>query len=206
MEVLYLTGYARSGKSTILKKLEYHNFISLSTSAYLTDVTLEYFGEPSCNADLVLAKDPEYDEFFYDVYGFGIREAKIYVAEEIIVPKFGRKEGLVRPAVLASLPKSLKCVPYVVCEVFNLEELTAWESVLSDLAEDQGVDYIPTYLALRRTTELTDVDGRELVGKNIFNNGSLDNTILSILWEVSKKGIAYRKADAYKNTNDGAIL
>jgi hypothetical protein len=205
MEILYLSGFSRSGKSTVLSKLDAYNFISLSTSAYLTECTLAHFNEPLSNADLVTNKDTDYDKFFKDVYGLGIREAKIHVAEDVIVPKLGRKEGLVRPAIFKTLPKSLKCIPYVVCEVFNLEELTAWESVLSDLVLAQGLTYSPTHLALRRTAELTDVDGRELIGKNVFNNGIIENTISSILWEVSKNSIQ-NKPDAYKNTNDGAIL
>lgn len=164
-----ITGYSRSGKTTLLNHWsgKYGTEV-LSTSNYLTIKTLEYFGFPTTPEWVGAVHKKEVDcplEFdFFNKVGMSFRDAKIYVAEEQIVPHLGRKEGLVRPVVKGRKETS----DLLLCEVFNHEEMMAWSEVLK---EEIG-NIMLHRMALRRKEELTGVDGRELIGKEFWSTTS----------------------------------
>lgn len=180
-QVVILTGYSRSGKSSLINHLvKEHNFNKISTSDYLTWKTLEYFNIPQTdeNFNRVMRKDPLIDSKFPG--DLNSRTAKIHVAEDIIVPQLGRKDGLVIPAIDTYLDLSSERT--IICEVFNLEECNAWIDALIDVLGEVAF----TYAACRRDSELTSVDGRQLIGTDIDNNGSLESTAFQLLDLVSK--------------------
>jgi hypothetical protein len=176
-KVLYVGGYSRAGKSTVLNELvAHHNFNKISTSDYLTKETLVHFGEPVSprNTALFTTKDAYYDRYFRDVHGYGLREAKIHVAEDIIVPELGRFYGLVLPAIREYYVPGQN----IVCEVFNHEELEGWRK---GMRYSLDTDYSELAISIRRATELINVDGREPIGIQVHNNGALSDTISEVL-------------------------
>jgi hypothetical protein len=181
-KVLYVGGYSRAGKSTVLNELvANHNFNKISTSDYLTKETLSHFGEPVSprNIALFTTKDEYYDRYFRDTHGYGLREAKIFVAEDNIVPELGRFYGLVLPAIRDSYESGKN----IVCEVFNHEELEGWKRGMR-LSLD--TDYSELAISIRRSSELTGVDKREPIGIQVDNNGKLSDTVSEVLGLFTK--------------------
>jgi hypothetical protein len=174
--IIYLSGYARSGKTSLLNELKVnHGWQVLSTSDYLTKETLIYFDQKvnDYHQELFANKDPEYNQYFIDNYGFSLRDAKIHVAEEVIVPLMGRYEGLVQPTI-----KDMDIdANYTICEVFNLEELLGWQKALSS-------DYREYAINIRRKDELIGVDSRELFGKRFDNNSGIKTLTQKVLKHV----------------------
>lgn len=188
MTILFMTGFARAGKTTVINELSKLGVMPLSTSHYLSKKTIEYYylvpresyGFPGYQQKMdrlhefwmEVLKNKE-DDVFKRATGTTCREAKIHVAENVIVPNLGRLEGLVKPTISTS--------PYfdhAICEVFNLEELECWKQGFEDLGyNEEEFDYI----ALRSERELTGVDGRELFGDNVFNDGNLSDTVNYLL-------------------------
>jgi hypothetical protein len=181
-KVLYVGGYSRAGKSTVLNELvAHHNFTKISTSDYLTKETLFHFGEPVSprNIELFTNKDEDYDKYFRDTHGYGLRDAKIHVAEDVIVPELGRFYGLVLPAIREYYVPGEN----IVCEVFNHEELESWQRAIK---ESLIFKYSELAISIRRSTELTDVDNREPFGIQVHNNGKLSDTVSEILRQFTK--------------------
>lgn len=108
-KLVILSGFAKSGKTTLLRKLRKENWGVVSSSYILNLDTLSYFGlaETDENVEILDSKDDwefyrklnkrlniQSRAFINDFDNFRTtslcRDAKIHVAEKVIVPSFGR--------------------------------------------------------------------------------------------------------------------
>lgn len=90
-KVIIVSGFARSGKSTLARQLKLNGIHYASSSDVLSVETLKYFGLPVTQPFLDILENKE-DELFNRLAetSFTVREAKIHVAEKFIVPNYGR--------------------------------------------------------------------------------------------------------------------
>lgn len=116
MKYAIITGFARSGKSTLQNELKRIGVPCASSSDILAVETLKYLNIPVNPENLKVLETKDETEFFtlckkhtpsnrlgrmmslinmsptrYKVDGLNIRNAKIFVAEEQIVPRYTRK-------------------------------------------------------------------------------------------------------------------
>lgn len=182
---IFLTGYARAGKTTLLNYFQQKGWVAPSTSYYLSIKTAEFYREQfpieisqDSNAIQILVDSltQKQDGLWLTHTGFTCRDAKIDFAEKVIIPRLGRRAGLVKPAlkyfgVSASNPKN------TIMEVFNQEELIGWLTSLEEL----GCNEKSIVINLRRHSELAGVDKRELLGYTIWNEGQIEDTYNQII-------------------------
>lgn len=176
-KVLYITGYARSGKSSLLALLP---GTTVSTSAYLSLVTLSHYGFTPDMLEMPTphVKGSRFETTFFNSAGKTFREAKIYVAEQVLVPSLGRYEGLVRPAIANKMAQIVSEPNLIVCEVLNLEELKLWQRALEFL---DAIEYV---IQVRSRYELTGVDTRQPIGYRIDNDGTKAQLLAKVLNHV----------------------
>lgn len=153
-KIIFIGGYARSGKDETLKILE-----NLGIPCYSTSSLLHKFYHNLYSTELI-------DQFFIpdltDKPSF--RNLLITLAEDVLVPTFGREifaHTVIRQA-------NLDPAPIVAVETVGGEEFRL------------GLEVIKKEWAcwnIRRDSELKGVDLRELLdgGVDIWNNGSLSD-------------------------------
>ena len=185
IKVLTLNGYSRTGKSTVVKKLVKLGWVSASTTDYLTVATIQYYGLHINETTIKDFTDKENDGYYLMRYGMTTRDMKVYVAEDVLVPDYGRYSGLVKPTVDMELDELFlvkKRSEYkVLVETVTLEEYEMFKTALRQRCQD--IDFLePIYL--ERDGSLKGVDLRKPFGKPIDNNGSIERTMQDILQHV----------------------
>jgi hypothetical protein len=121
---LLVSGYSRAGKSTTLNHISgsYPDVKVVSTSALLSTMASSFITSQRC--EQAIAKqvvDTKDDYTCKSLSGLTVRELKIAIAEQVIVPFFGRFEGLVLPALRAAVEDG---VEKVIFETIGGEEAT----------------------------------------------------------------------------------
>jgi hypothetical protein len=184
MKLILLTGYARAGKSSLLDALEKKGILRVSSSRQLSVDTLEYFDLPTTDSFIKKLEDKEKDfnEYFIDQYGFSCREAKIHVAENVIVPRVGRLAGLIAPAIDNQLGANIEDDSVIAAEVFNSEEWFLWKRAFRTIhaAMHPSNKFAVYPIQVRRKTELANVDGRELIGAELWNDGTITEAVVKV--------------------------
>lgn len=176
MEIVGISGYAQAGKTSLLRYLENtHNYAVLSTVEYINMCLLAHYRLPLTPEYLLVLQTKQGDlvKEIEKVTGMPLRETKIHIAEEILVPRYGRFRGIVLPAVdffKATCGKMQRDFndTRVIIEVYNKTELA-----LLNIALDQVFNAsLETGFNVRRNTELATVDTRDLVFEDDFWNES----------------------------------
>lgn len=90
---VYLTGYARTGKTTLLTELKGRNWLVVSSSEILHKVTEKVLKEfnPELYDKYMAIPDKDADLAYRKGKPISKRDMLIMVAEEILVPMFGRE-------------------------------------------------------------------------------------------------------------------
>ncbi len=177
--IIFLGGYARSGKSTAVTLLREMEIPCFSTSEFLYTVAARIWSiGGSYNTTLQQLKNTLPDAILWNTGGLTKRQFLIHVAENVIVPSYGRGEGIVKPVMNQAL-EELDISPIVAIETIGGFEYQQLLACVPDYAT-----YIP--VNIRRHTELAGADIRELLpdAVDIWNEGSindLENQIKSIL-------------------------
>lgn len=179
LQISAINGYSRTGKSTVARELVKQGWVEASTSDYLTLQTLDYYDLPESKLKDFLNKDN--DNWYYENFGLTTREMKIHVAENSIVPVYGRYHGLVLPTVKLAFDKLVKDKSRrLLISTVNKEEYQLFLQALAYL-DPFNIDFkIHEPVYIDRHTALKGVDLREPFGKLIDNNGSLSDTMKQI--------------------------
>ncbi len=183
IQVLTLNGYSRTGKSTVTKELVKLGWVKASTTDYLTIATIKHYGLQVNETTIKDFKDKENDGYYLVRFGKATREMKIHVAEDVLVPKYGRYLALVVPTVDIALDELLiaQMRTRLLIETVNLEEYGMFKTALSKYC--LPTEFVePIYL--ERDTALKQVDSRKPFGKAIDNNGNIERTMAAILQHV----------------------
>jgi ribosome biogenesis GTPase A len=169
--VLFVGGYARSGKSTLMRLLRDWNFTTASTSQYLDQV---------CELELVTKtgdkswlntfsnKSSWIEKKLVDLTGHTFRSYKIQKAEKELVPSLGRLNGLIKPALEPIMGLVGKCP--IAIETIGGEE---YHLMLGYLKQDQKQKFNFINLNCHSNYEKKGVDIRVLLPKpclHIYNN------------------------------------
>lgn len=183
-----ISGFARSGKSTLQSQLTLNGIPSASSSDTLAEETLRHFQIPVTDANLEILRDKleipfqelviaftpkkviddclsalrNTEVFKTELEGFNLifcprfntRNAKIYVAEYLIVPTYGRQ--FFCESCLTSLGEQQESPLKVVFTTIRSEQ----DDLLDILALRPDTKVL--LCNLRRKTELTNVDSRHL--------------------------------------------
>lgn len=182
MKIVFIGGYSRSGKSSTMNLLSRAGYTCASTSQYLTNVsayvttkvgttaaearsTQEYAAlveqymlnrpEPTpLELTIREALTSKHDDLLLTMTLKTCRDFKIHIAEEVIVPNFGRTQGMIVPACEAVPPET----PLVFFETIGGIE---WKQARSwfDLKGGNQTDMVN----IRAAQELQGVDIRELL-------------------------------------------
>jgi NADPH-dependent 7-cyano-7-deazaguanine reductase QueF-like protein len=166
-KIIFIGGYGRSGKSSTLEILK-----SLDIPCYSTSVLLHQTYRRLVEAKL---KSFKLDFNMYDGNNKAeIRQELITLAEDVLVPTFGREifaHTVIRQA-------NLDPVPIVAVETVGGEEFRLGLEVI----EKEYVCW-----NIRRNSELKGVDLRKLLvkGVDIWNNGSISDLSGRIERELS---------------------
>lgn len=155
--IVFIAGYSRVGKTTLISSAPYP---SVSTSQILTEVTarvLKNFDSGFSSTQL------EQIEHLLTVKSSPstakkLRQAKIKVAEEILVPIF-RREIFIREAV-----RRLPNAPVILWETIGGEEL------IKTCQELSFSKYNVHGINIRHSNGLNNVDIRELIGDNLTSD------------------------------------
>jgi hypothetical protein len=182
--VLFVGGYARSGKSTLMKVLRDWNFTTASTSQYLDSI---------CESDMVTktgdkswlntfaSKSLLLEKKLVEITGHTFRSYKINKAEEEIVPNLGRLNGLIKPSlepVIKLLGKSPIAIETIGGDEYNL--------MLDYLRQNQEQEIDIININCRSTDEQKGVDIRTLLPDpclHLFNNKKM-KSIKSVLSDL----------------------
>ena len=186
VKVLTVNGYSRTGKSTVCRMLAKLGWVKASTTDYLTTATIEYYGLELNQSTIADFTNKQNDGYYLARFGIGTRDMKIHVAESVLVPEYGRLEGLVSPTVNIAL-KELSATKgqKLLIETVNYSEYSMFVRCL----ESRQSQYLrfnllePIYL--ERDRMLKGVDLREPFGKAIDNNVGIERTMAEILRYVS---------------------
>jgi hypothetical protein len=188
IKVLTLNGYSRTGKSTVTQELVKQGWVKSSTTDYLTIATIQHYGLEPNELTINDFTSKESDDYYILRFGKNTREMKIHVAEEVLVPKYGRYRGLVVPTVDLAMDELFlvkrRKEHKLLIETVNLGE---YEMFVTCLAGKQAQDFRFEFLEpiyLDRSTALKGVDLRNPFGKAIDNNGSIERTMAAILQHV----------------------
>lgn len=153
-DIIFVGGFARSGKTTTLKRLKRLGYTILSTSQYL-DLVCEKDLE-SCWKGKLAKKTIADEKLFYDLTGKTMREYKIDKAENQIVPNLGRYEGIIKPTLQPLLTSS--------SSKFAIETIGGEEFLLMQrFLQENITGYKCRRLNCRSLIELKGVDSRELL-------------------------------------------
>jgi hypothetical protein len=164
--ILFIGGYARSGKGEILKYLKSQNIPCYSTSALLHQTYQNLIEAGMLDSRCVWGEEDKPK----------LRQELITLAESVLVSVFGREifsHTVIRQA-------NLSPAPLVVVETIGGEEFKL------------GLEIIQKpYLCwnIRREGELKGVDIRELLegGDDIWNDGSIKDLHCKIEQELARK-------------------
>jgi hypothetical protein len=156
-KIIFIGGYSRAGKSSTLKILK-----NLEIPCYSTSALLHQTYQRLIKAKL---KSFKLDYEMYDGNNKAeIRQELITLAEDVLVPTFGR-EIFAHTVILQA---NLDPAPIVAVETVGGEEFKLGLEVIEK-----------THVCwnIRRDSELKGVDLRELLegGVSIWNNGTLDD-------------------------------
>lgn len=98
MIVTIVSGFSRSGKSTIQRELKQRGYNCNSSSDILSVETLKYYSLPITERNLEILEhklEKDFQDEFKRVNGcypiLDTRNSKIYVAEQVLVPRHSRK-------------------------------------------------------------------------------------------------------------------
>lgn len=179
LEILTLNGYSRTGKSTVANELVKKGWVEASTSNYLNFETIEYFQLPDYHLWHFINKDN--DDYYYERFGLNSREMKIFVAEEFLVPAYGRYGGLVLPTVKQALNvlEEFKTFKLLISTI-NVEEYWLFKRAIDEEANPNFVLKWHEPIYLIRNGALESVDLRKPFGRGIDNNGDLTHTLAEI--------------------------
>lgn len=176
MQIVGISGYSRSGKTSLLSYLtSRHDYLTLSTTQYLNTATLDFFNLPRTpeNYDALVSKQGEACQKIQNRLGMSVRDMKITVAESHLAPTYGRFRGIVLPTV-DTFAEQCKAGGLdlndhrVIVEVYNHKELVMMLIAL-ELTFGAGIS---TGFNIRRKSEMVGVDKRELVFDDDFWNVS----------------------------------
>lgn len=97
---LLLSGYSRSGKTTVTStiRLHYPDIAVVSTSEHLGKMAISFLANlcsPEDAEQIINTKD---DTRCQELVNLSVRKLKIQLAEQVVVPFFGRFDGLILPA------------------------------------------------------------------------------------------------------------
>lgn len=155
LKIVFVGGYARSGKSTLMKYLATKNCHCFSTSQYLDSVCEKELGEYW--TDAFVTKDTLKEKELVALTGKNYRTYKINKAEKELVPKLGRLRALVIP-VLTPLLK-LSNSDFVAIETIGGKEF----ELMLDWIKNNVKSCQISLINCRSPFELKGVDIRELL-------------------------------------------
>jgi hypothetical protein len=167
--VIFIGGFAQAGKSTAMGILEKEfNLPCFSTSQFLEGITEDCFNFFS-------------DEYFWhEMNKETQRQAKIHMAEKILIPRLGREKAIVAPVISLALEELARKKGIVVVETIGGEEHRLMQSIL--FGECWSI--LQDNVNIRRKSELPGVDIRELLAPatDIQNDGTKEE-LTDSLWE-----------------------
>jgi len=158
--LVLIGGYARSGKSSTMEALKALGAVTASTTdtLYYTYVfpyfrvmfpAFEHWSNTSLYQWFAYDKSPDLPN------GWTTRQFSIFVAENIVVPMFGRKEAIVRPALEAAIESNRGSDIY-------LQSLNRKEAGMSaEIASEY--DYEVVCFNIRSKEEQGGVDSRDFL-------------------------------------------
>lgn len=179
--IVYLGGYARSGKSSLIEELRNRGYSCFSTSEILHEVASRFclsFYLPVFFRHKTEKFDLGYS--FFPCIKTG-REWLITLAEDVLVPVFGRELF----AHTAS-KRAIACdTPLVFIEAFNNEE----QNLMSWYAQNIGNIQQELIFNIRRDREEPDADSRELLAGaiDIQNTQTIAELVDSLLKKINEK-------------------
>jgi hypothetical protein len=149
--ILIICGFARTGKSTLVNELKEEDWSIASTSQVLDDICYRLLG-------ILDVQDVNFEKKTGTVYSgryeYTPREFKINVAEEVIVPVFGR-EAIVKASFKGCYSSN------IVCESIGGDEL---DLLLNYIRRNYPASPV-LVLNMRSALELKGVDIRKLAIK-----------------------------------------
>lgn len=175
---LIVCGYANAGKTTLLKKLKNVNICSTSVVLdYATARVIRGLFQLDAPIDTIARG---LQQKTVEIQGLTSRELKISMAEEVIVPTFGRA-AIVRAALEQAKVDDLN-----IMESIGGEELTLLLGFLNERRDKYKV------VNLRSPDELKGVDIRELAGKGLTEDLGRNPLLLPDFWVKKNTGDAAR--------------
>jgi hypothetical protein len=190
--IVFVGGYARSGKTTALSYLAEQGYGTVSTSAILYEFAANLFSGitdwKTDEATKVLAdKSSSFEISFTAYHGreencssfsgfFPHRKFIIALAEDVLVKTFGR-QIFARTATIRALQSDS---PLVFVETVGGEEFSQMLLALNEITGTEPEETQPTLIKLnmRRTEEQAGVDIRQLLTTDleIWSDGSVEET------------------------------
>lgn len=179
MQIVGIAGYSRSGKTSLINYLvDKHDYLVISTTDYLNLEVLQHYGFSATRGNLkaLQTKKGVCAEYIESIVGKSIREIKIHVAENVIVPWQGRYIGIICPTIEKAMQGWLDAgidhtKRAIAVEVYNQEEL----KLLNEAFAVYFKQKISQGFNIRRNEEEKWVDTRDLPFiDNYWNESSIE--------------------------------
>ena len=161
--LILIYGYAKSGKTTLLRELRLKNYQVVSTSVELDYVVCEYYNLPRYFVEVLPRKKDHILQEYSGDDEITCRELKMLLADEIIIPKYGR--GFLAKRALANQYNSFIKHKLLFFETVGGEEALITKDIWLKYYGNKVVD-----INIRRNSEKPGIDLRELSSGLDFNN------------------------------------